>query len=120
MSAKLKVAVLGATGYSGMELTRLLLRHPQVEKPALLRRGGKSKSPPCPKRARVGHPRVGDSHVNLADIFPALSGNGSYPLEPLSWPSLKAKGVDLLFLATPHEVSRALVPEAVASGIRVD
>jgi len=57
--------------------------------------------------------------VNLADIFPSLSGNGSYPLEPLSWASLKQQGVELLFLATPHEVSRALVPEAVAQGVRV-
>ena len=105
MAAKLKVAVLGATGYSGLELTRLLLRHPQLEKPALLRRSEDSAN--------------GKGHVNLADIFPALSGNGSYPLEPLSWSSLKQKGVELLFLATPHEVSRALVPEVVAQGIRV-
>jgi N-acetyl-gamma-glutamyl-phosphate reductase len=115
MSAKLKVAVLGATGYSGMELTRLLLRHPRVETPVLLRR---SENPHPTKTALDGAPS-GDTHVNLADIFPALSGNGSYPLQPLSWPSLKAKGVDLLFLATPHEVSRALVPEAVAQGMRI-
>ena len=38
MDAKLKVAVLGATGYSGMELTRILLRHPRVQTPVLLRR----------------------------------------------------------------------------------
>jgi N-acetyl-gamma-glutamyl-phosphate reductase len=105
MAAKLKIAVLGATGYSGLELTRLLLRHPLVEKPILLRRSAESAN--------------GDAHVNLADIFPALSGNGRYPIEPLYWPSLKQKGVQLLFLATPHEVSRALVPEAVAQGIRV-
>src|SRR5258708_29989907 len=103
MSTKLKVAVLGATGYSGLELTRLLLRHPQVDKPVLLRRSGDD----------------ANRQVNLADIFPALSGNGSYPLEPLSWASLKQQGVELLFLATPHEVSRALVPEAVTHGIRV-
>jgi N-acetyl-gamma-glutamyl-phosphate reductase len=103
MAAKLKVAVLGATGYSGLELTRLLLRHPQVEKPVLLRRASDS----------------GNGAVNLADIFPTLSGNGTYPLEPLNWASLKKQGVQLLFLATPHEVSRALVPEAVAEGIRV-
>jgi N-acetyl-gamma-glutamyl-phosphate reductase len=103
MAAKLKVAVLGATGYSGLELTRLLLRHPQVEKPVLLRRASDS----------------GNGAVNLADIFPTLSGNGSYPLEPLNWASLKKQGVQLLFLATPHEVSRTLVPEAVAEGIRV-
>jgi N-acetyl-gamma-glutamyl-phosphate reductase len=103
MPAKLKVAVLGATGYSGLELTRLLLRHPQVEKPVLLRRATDS----------------ANGAVNLADIFPTLSGNGAYPLEPLNWGSLKKQGVQLLFLATPHEVSRAIVPEAVAEGIRV-
>jgi N-acetyl-gamma-glutamyl-phosphate reductase len=103
MPAKLKVAVLGATGYSGLELTRLLLRHPHVEKPVLLRRSSDS----------------ANGQVNLADIFPSLSGNGSYPLQPLSWSALKQQDVKLLFLATPHEVSRALVPEAVAEGIRV-
>ena len=35
MSAKLKTAVLGATGYSGLELTRLLHRHPKLERPVL-------------------------------------------------------------------------------------
>jgi len=120
MSAKLKVAVLGATGYSGMELTRLLLRHPRVETPVLLRRAESSDHSHPSKTVKGGAGSDGgDPHVNLADIFPALSGNGSYPLQPLSWPSLKAKGVELLFLATPHEVSRSLVPEAVAQGIRV-
>ncbi len=33
MAVKLKTAVLGATGYSGLELTRILLRHPLTEKP---------------------------------------------------------------------------------------
>jgi N-acetyl-gamma-glutamyl-phosphate reductase len=115
MSAKLKVAVLGATGYSGLELTRLLLRHPRVETPALLRR-------PENVDERVGaalQARPYAAELNLADIFPALSGNGRYPLQPLSWQKLKQQNVELLFLATPHEVSRALVPEAVAQNIRV-
>ena len=56
---------------------------------------------------------------DLADVFPALSGNGGYPLEPLSWQALKQRGVELLFLATPHDISRALVPEALAHGLRV-
>src|SRR5580693_3017619 len=99
MTAKLKTAVLGATGYSGLELTRLLLRHPRVEKPALLRRS------------------ADDGPSDLADVFPALSGNGGYPLRPLSWSALKQQGVELLFLATPHEASRALVPEALAQGL---
>jgi N-acetyl-gamma-glutamyl-phosphate reductase len=102
MAAKLKTAVAGATGYSGFELTRLLLRHPRVETPLLLSRKGE-----------------GNGAHNLADLFPALSGNGGYPLKPLSWPMLKDQGVELLFLATPHEASRTLVPEAVAQGIRV-
>ena len=116
MSAKLKVAVLGATGYSGMELTRLLLRHPKVDKPVLLRR---PESKPAKDAKGGSSSESGNGHVNLADIFPALSGNGTYPLQPLSWPMLKEKGVDLLFLATPHEVSRSIVPEAVAQGLRV-
>ena len=120
MPAKLKVAVLGATGYSGMELTRILLRHPQVDTPVLLRRAETSDQSHPSKTAKGGAPsESGNGHINLADIFPALSGNGSYPLEPLSWPSLKQKGVVLLFLATPHEVSRSLVPEAVSHGLRV-
>ena len=102
MSGKLKTAVLGATGYSGLELTRILLRHPKLEKPTLLRRS-------------ADHGGASD----LADVFPALSGNGGYPLHSLSWAALKQQGVKLLFLATPHEVSRSLVPEAIANGLRV-
>ena len=78
MLAKLKTAVLGATGYSGLELTRLLLRHPLLGKPVLLRRSET------------------DVACNLAEVFPSLSGNGSYPLQPLSWPALKRQDVDLL------------------------
>ena len=102
MAAKLKTAVLGATGYSGLELTRLLLRHPKLEKPVLLRRTADN-----------------GGAADLADIFPVLSGNGGYPLQSLAWPALKEQGVGLLFFATPHEVSRSLVPEAIAQGIRV-
>jgi N-acetyl-gamma-glutamyl-phosphate reductase len=106
VTAKLKTAVLGATGYSGLELTRILLRHPRLEKPSLLRRP-------------ADHSAASDVASDLADIFPVLSGNGGYPLRPLSWPALKQQGVELLFLATPHEASRALVPEALAQGLRV-
>jgi N-acetyl-gamma-glutamyl-phosphate reductase len=102
MPAKLKSAVLGASGYSGLELTRILERHPRLEKPVLLRREG-----------------AGEGATDLAEVFPELSGNGGYPLRPLSWPELKRQGVQLLFLATPHEASRTLVPEAIAQGLRV-
>ena len=40
-------------------------------------------------------------------------------MQPLSWSELQRQKIELLFLATPHEVSRALVPEAIARGIRV-
>jgi N-acetyl-gamma-glutamyl-phosphate reductase len=120
MSAKLKVAVLGATGYSGLELTRILLRHPRVEKPVLLRRPENQNTHPAQSAGKGGAPSQDENgQVNLADVFPALSGNGCYPLEPLSWSSLKQQGIELLFLATPHEVSRELVPDAVANGIRL-
>ncbi|MBV9342299.1 MAG: N-acetyl-gamma-glutamyl-phosphate reductase [Acidobacteria bacterium] len=99
----LKVGVLGATGYSGFELARLLLRHPRVDEPVFFGRGEDT----------AGEPR------NLTDIFPALSGNGGYPLEPFSWNAIERHSVELLFLAAPHEVSRAVVPEAVSRGIRV-
>jgi N-acetyl-gamma-glutamyl-phosphate reductase len=101
MLAKLKSAVLGASGYSGLELTRILERHPRLARPTLLRRQG-SEGP-----------------EDLSEIFPELSGNGGYPLRTLSWAELKNHGVELLFLATPHEASRSLVPEAVAHGLRV-
>jgi len=101
MSAKLKSALLGASGYSGLELTRILERHPRLEKPVLLRR------------------ESAGGATDLAEVFPELSGNGGYPLRPLSWPELKRQGVQLLFLATPHEASRGLVPEAIAQGLRV-
>jgi N-acetyl-gamma-glutamyl-phosphate reductase len=101
-SGRLKAAVLGATGYSGLELTRILMRHAQLDKPVLLRRSSQDVGP-----------------TDLAEVFPALCGNGGYPLQSLSWPSLKQQGVQLLFLATPHEISRSLVPEAIAQGLRV-
>ncbi len=101
MAAKLKTAVLGVSGYSGLELTRLLERHARLEKPVLVRREN------------------GGGARDLAEVFPELLGNGGYPLQPLSWGELKSKGVELLFLATPHEASRALVPEAIAHGLRV-
>jgi N-acetyl-gamma-glutamyl-phosphate reductase len=90
------------TGYAGFELTRLLLRHPRVSPPTLF------------YRAAEGAPAK-----QLSDLFPQVSGNGSYPMEPFSWSKLRAESVDLLFLATPHEVSREWVPEAIQRGVRV-
>ncbi len=101
MGKKLQTAVLGATGYSGMELVRLLWRHPRVGHPVLFRRSIESQ----------------DS--GSAGALHRISGNGGVPVEPFSWSKLKEHGVNLLFLATPHEVSRELVPDAMARGLRV-
>jgi N-acetyl-gamma-glutamyl-phosphate reductase len=101
VGTQLQTAVLGATGYSGMELVRLLWRHPRVSHPVLFRRSAESQ----------------DS--GSAGALHRISGNGGVPVEPFSWSRLKEQGVDLLFLATPHEVSRELVPEAIARGLRV-
>lgn len=99
MTAAIKTAVVGSTGYAGFELTRLLTRHPRLGKPLLLRREKE------------------DGPAHLAELYPHISGNGSYPLEPFSWSKLD--GVDLLFMSTPHEVSREWIPEAVRRGLRV-
>ncbi len=98
-AAKVKAAVMGATGYAGFELAKLLLRHPQMATPVFL------------SREAAAQP--------LESHYPELSGDKSYPLELFSWELLKSRGIDVLFLATPHELSRELVPEALARGLRV-
>ncbi len=100
-AAKVKTAVMGATGYAGFELAKLLLRHPHMAPPLFLSRSGEATAGP------------------LEEYYPELGGAGSYPLEPFSWELLKSRGIEVLFLATPHELSRELVPEALARGLRV-
>ena len=100
MAHELQTAVLGATGYSGFELTRILSRHPRLKTPLLLR-------------------REESGNVALDELYPHLAGQGAFPLEPFSWKKLEDTGVELLFLATPHELSRELVPEALKHGLRI-
>jgi len=102
MPQTIQPAVVGATGYAGFELARLLTRHPQVKKPVLFTRNGEA-----------------GAAAKLDELYPHVSGNGGYPLEPFRWETLRTKGVNVLFLATPHEVSREWVPQAVAQGIHV-
>jgi N-acetyl-gamma-glutamyl-phosphate reductase len=101
MHPTIQPAVVGASGYVGFELARLLLRHPRVKKPVLFAREGEAGS------------------SRLDELYPHLSGNGGFPLEPFSWESLAAKGVNVLFLATPHEISRAWTPQALEHGVHV-
>ena len=101
MPAKLKTAVIGATGYSGSELARLLLHHPRVDTPLLFRRQSETNG------------------EKSAGMPPSFAGNGCPPLQSFSWAMLQEHAAELLFLATPHEASRSLVPEALARGLRV-
>src|SRR6202162_3052922 len=103
MAAKLKTALLGATGYSGLELARLLGRHPRTDAPLLLRRNAEIET--------------GESAAGLAHISGNGSGNGNSPVRPFSWSTLEQHGVELLFLATPHAVSRELVADAMTRGM---
>jgi N-acetyl-gamma-glutamyl-phosphate reductase len=60
--------------------------------------------------------------VPLREIHPQLgdhNGSSDLKLGPFSWELLSARGVDVLFLATPHEQSREWVPEALKRGMRV-
>jgi N-acetyl-gamma-glutamyl-phosphate reductase len=99
MSAELQSAIVGATGYSGQELTRILFQHPRMKPPLLLS-------------------RESDNGSAIAEIISPVDGT-TVPIHPFSWRLLHQRGVDLLFLATPHEVSRAWVPEALERGLRV-
>ncbi len=102
MPQTIQPAVVGATGYAGFELARLLARHPHARKPVLFTRNGE-----------------GGTTAKLDELYPHVSGNGGYLLLPFDWENLRAKGVNVLFLATPHEASREMVPEAMERGIHV-
>jgi N-acetyl-gamma-glutamyl-phosphate reductase len=93
-------AIVGAAGYVGFELTRLLLRHPRVKPPLLFTRDAGEARP-------------------YAEVFPHLGTQDGLMLEPFAWDKLAARGVDVVLLATPHEVSHELVPEGVERGWRV-
>src|SRR5579863_7384758 len=110
MSATVQTAVVGVTGYAGAELARLLLRHPRL------------KGKPPVFAGRVDSKDAARGGVPLAEIHPELAdshGNGNLKQEPFSWELLTDHGVEVLFLATPHDQSREWVPEALARGLRV-
>jgi N-acetyl-gamma-glutamyl-phosphate reductase len=94
MSAKAKIGVLGASGYTGAELVRLLLRHPHAEIVLLTadRRAGKL----------------------MSDVFPQFA---PFPLpvltsiEEADWKSL---GLDLAFCALPHGTTQKVIKDLLA------
>jgi len=71
---------------------------------------------------RVDEKDAARGGIPLSEIHPQLAdsnGSGNLKLEPFSWELLASRGVEVLFLATPHEQSREWAPEALARGLRV-
>ena len=110
MKRTAQTAVVGVTGYAGAELARLLLHHPRL------------KSRPPVFAGRVDARDQARGGIPLTEIHPQLGdndGSANLKLEAFSWELLAERGVDVLFLATPHELSREWVPEALRRGLRV-
>ena len=97
MAGRLRVGVIGASGYSGGELVRLLLGHPGVELAAV---GGAS-----------------SAGSRLAEVHPHLAGTEAADLVIAHVDALP--GVDLAFLALPHGRSAELAPGLLDGGTRV-
>jgi len=110
MTSVVQTAVVGVTGYAGAELARLLLHHPRLkDKPPIF-------------AGRVDDKDAARGGVPLEEIHPQLADNNgsrSLKVEPFSWERLRDRGVEVLFLATPHEQSREWVPEALKHALRV-
>ncbi len=97
MNDPTRVAVVGATGYAGFELAKLLLRHPQIEKTTFFLR---------------------DNHASvhcLTELYPQLRGWGEAPCKTLSVEAVANSGAQVAFLSTPHEASLELVPQLLAA-----
>lgn len=110
MTKSVQTAVVGVTGYAGAELARLLLHHPRLKNKAPVFAG------------RVDDEDAARGGVPLEEIHPQLADNNgsqSLKIEQFSWERLAERGVELLFLATPHEQSREWVPKALTQGLRV-
>jgi len=95
-----EVAVVGVTGYTGLELAGILLRHPAVASTTFYVR--ETRGANC-----------------VAELFPQFRGWGQAPLRPLSLDSITSSPAGTAFLATPHEVSAELAPALLEAGLRV-
>ena len=93
-----KVAILGATGYTALELIKILLRHPEVEITTLTSR------------------QEGSPHV--ASVHPALAGRLDLKLEDLG-PIAVASRAECVFSCLPHGVTAGLVPHLLEAGARI-
>lgn len=94
----IRAAIIGATGYTALELVKILLRHPEVEITALTSRS------------------EGNPHV--ASVHPQLAGRIDLAMADLS-PSEIASRADVAFSCLPHGVTSTLVPKLLDAGMRV-
>lgn len=94
----IRVAVIGATGYTGAELVRILANHPEAEIRVLT------------SRQHVG--------AGIQEIYPAFKGVVDRVCEPYDPDILKSR-VDVAFLALPHRLPMTIAPELLERGIKV-
>ncbi len=93
----IKVGIVGGTGYTGVELLRILANHPQASVEVITSRS--------------------EEGLAVADMYPNLRGH--YDLE-FTVPDIeRLANCDLVFFATPHGVAMAMAPELIARGVRV-
>lgn len=95
----LNTLIVGASGYTGAELASYVNRHPHMNITALTVSAQSS-----------------DAGKLLSDLHPQLKGVVDLPLQPMSDISEFSQGVDVVFLATAHEVSHDLAPQFLAAG----
>jgi N-acetyl-gamma-glutamyl-phosphate reductase len=93
-----RVAILGATGYSALELIKLLLRHPAAQITAVTSR-------------QEGNPP-------LATVHPSLTGRLDLRCENLA-PEQVVERADCIFSCLPHGLTSTLVPDLLQPGKRV-
>lgn len=93
----IKVGIVGSTGYTGVELLRILVVHPDVELVAIT------------SRSEAGRP--------VADLFPNLRGYLDLCFTDPEGSRLDQ--CDVVFFATPHGVAQSTVPALLEKGIRV-
>ncbi len=94
---KIKVGIVGGTGYTGVELLRLLAVHPNVTLSAITSRG--------------------EAGLPVAEMFPSLRGLVNLAFSDPATANLNE--CDVVFFATPHGVAMAQAPALVAAGVRV-
>lgn len=94
----IKVAIIGATGYTGSESIEILLRHPETELTYLT--------------------ASSDKTISLEQVHPQLTGRVGLDIEPLDFDKL-AEVADVALCCLPHKVSMEYVPEMLKRGVKV-